>query len=130
MRGRLSALTTILSKSTKNGDPKSKSTSDSGVENSKILPCCHSRLNPLDRKSASRAFIVSMCAASSAFPAVLLFTVFFAAWPAVFSGLASVSGAGAALIAGNSTFRRVPSPSARTISAASSTELRFTSPSQ
>ena len=39
IRGRFSALTTIRSKRTKTGSVKSRSSSDSGVENSKILPC-------------------------------------------------------------------------------------------
>ncbi len=135
MRARFSRLTTILSKRTNSGAEKSRSSSDSGVENSKILPCCQSRLKPLARNSASRAFSVSNCGASRrgdslAFPADLVLAAGFAARPTAFSAFVSGTGAAAALIAGNSTFSRVPSPRAKMASAASSTESRFTSPSQ
>ncbi len=113
------------------GSVKSKSSSDSGVENSTILPCCQSRLKPLARNSESRAFSVSVCGESPPLTTGLVLAAGFAARPAAFAvTAAAASGEGVVLSTGNSTFSRVPSPSARIPSAASSTESRFTSPSQ
>ena len=132
MRARFSAFTTIRSKSTKTGSVKSRSSNDSGVENSKILPCCHSRLKPLARNSASRAFSVSVCGESPPLATGLALAAGLRRRPRRFAGFPPLRPprSGVALTTGNSAFSRVPSPSARTASAASSTESRFTSPSQ
>src|SRR3984885_15967231 len=59
MRARFSGETTIRSIRTKTGSEKSRSSRDSGLENSKMRSCWYKRLNPLALSSTRRDFIAS-----------------------------------------------------------------------